>query len=116
MRPGPGLGEKQGSRYYHVVAQHHHLNVPAVVLLSPLGLALCINIRCCVGVDRTAGEREEENSRTTWVSCMGRAVGREEQRLEAEAGDVGGGVKTGGQSGPGVAPSILVFQHLSYCP
>ena len=47
MRPGPGLGEKQGSRYYHVVAQHHHLNVPAVVLLSPLGLALCINIRCC---------------------------------------------------------------------
>ena len=63
MRPGPGLGGgggKQGSRYYHVVAQHHHLNVSAVVLLSPLGLALCINIRCCVGVDRTAGERQKK--------------------------------------------------------
>ena len=46
---------------------------------------------------------------------MGRAVGREEQRLEAEAGDVGGGVKTGGKSGPGLAPSIRVFQHQSYC-
>ena len=95
------------------MAQHHHLNVSAVVLLSSLGLALCTNIRCCVGGTGLQGREKKINSRTTWVSCMGRAVGREEQRLEAEAGDVGGGVKTGGQSGPGVAPSILVFQHLS---